>query len=187
MLYSYYPKMYFISQKNKLFGKLIFFAWFFLGLLQGVICLILTLYAIGDQHDTSGEDSYVIGLYLVEISVYTSVIIVVTIKIAVNVKQWSLILLLGFLIPSIGFYIIWTFIQGFIEVQVSVNSIINLLTMPSFYAVQILCVGGLFAMDFLLYSIKTTKESFENYLKYRTIRKKRLSQANLERYMIEME
>ena len=114
-------------------------------------------------------------------------IIVVTIKIAVNVKQWSLILLLGFLIPSIGFYIIWTFIQGFIEVQVSVNSIINLLTMPSFYAVQILCVGGLFAMDFLLYSIKTTKESFENYLKYRTIRKKRLSQANLERYMIEME
>lgn len=48
MLYSYYPKMYFISQKNKLFGKLIFFAWFVLGIFQGAICLILTIYAIGD-------------------------------------------------------------------------------------------------------------------------------------------
>jgi len=58
MLYSYYPKMYFISQKNKLFGKLIFFAWFILGMCQGIICLILTLYAIGDENDTSGENSY---------------------------------------------------------------------------------------------------------------------------------
>ena len=58
MFYSYYPKMYFISQQNKLFGKVIFFAWFILGLFQGVICLVLTLYAIGDDNDSSGVDSY---------------------------------------------------------------------------------------------------------------------------------
>lgn len=115
MLYSYYPKMYFISQKNKLFGKLIFFAWFFLGLCQGIICLVLTLYAIGDQNDTSGKDSYGIGLYLVQISVYTSVIIVVTVKIAVNVKTWSPIMIIGFLVPTLALYVVWTFVQGFIE------------------------------------------------------------------------
>lgn len=64
-LYSYYPKMYFVSQQNKLFSKLIFFAWFFLGFCQGVICLILTLYAIGDDNDSSGYSSYQTGLYMV--------------------------------------------------------------------------------------------------------------------------
>ncbi len=48
MFYAYYPKMYFVSQKNKLFNNYIFFAWFFLGFCQGVICLIFTLYSIGD-------------------------------------------------------------------------------------------------------------------------------------------
>jgi magnesium-transporting ATPase (P-type) len=58
LFYNYYPKMYFISQKNKLFNNLIFFAWFFLGFCQGIICLLFTIYAIGDLTDTSGSDSY---------------------------------------------------------------------------------------------------------------------------------
>ena len=53
-LYSYYPRMYYISQKNKLFTPLAFAAWFTLGVFQGVVCLVLTLYAIGDEGDTSG-------------------------------------------------------------------------------------------------------------------------------------
>ena len=105
--------MYFISQKNKLFNNYIFFAWFFLGFCQGVICLIFTIYSIGYATDTSGSNSYGIGFYLVEISAYTTVIIVVTIKIAVNVKHWTVCLVIGFAVPSLGLYIIFTFVQGF--------------------------------------------------------------------------
>ena len=152
--------MYFVSQKNKLFGKLIFFAWFFLGFCQGIICLLLTLYALGDDNDSSGIDSLQNGLYLVEISAYTSVIIVVTVKIAVSVKNWSVILILGFLIPSIGFYIAFTFIEGVFEETVTYDSMPELLSMPCFYVIQILCVGSMFAFDFFLYSLKTTKASF---------------------------
>ena len=47
--------------------------------------------------------------------------------------------------------------------------------MPSFYVIQLLCVGGMFAFDFLLFSLKATKKSFQNYLKNQTLRKKRLS------------
>jgi magnesium-transporting ATPase (P-type) len=64
-LYSYYPKMYYISQQDKLFTPLIFFAWFILGFSQGVICLILTIQAMGNSQDTSGIDSYSPGFYLV--------------------------------------------------------------------------------------------------------------------------
>jgi succinate-acetate transporter protein len=102
--------MYYISQKNKLFTNVKFLSWFILGIIQGVICLVLTLYAIGDEYDTSGSNSYEIGFYLVEISAYTSVIIVVTLKLAINVKHWTPLLATGFIIPSIGTYIAYTFI-----------------------------------------------------------------------------
>ena len=102
--------MYYISQKNKLFTNIKFATWFVLGMFQGIVCLLLTLFAIGDEYDTSGENSYEVGFYLVEISAYTSVVIVVTLKLAINVKHWTPLLAVGFLIPSIGAYIGYTFI-----------------------------------------------------------------------------
>ena len=38
-------------------------------------------------------------------------IIVVTVKLAVNVKHWTVLLVLGFAIPSLGAYILYTFIS----------------------------------------------------------------------------
>lgn len=145
--------MYYISQKNKLFTKCIFFSWFFLGFFQGILCLVLTIYAIGDRYDTSGINSYSPGFYLTGISAYTSVVIVVTIKLAVNVKHWTLALVIGFVIPSICAYIGFTFVLGAFRDTVTFEIMIDLLTMPTFYVIQFLCIGGMFAFDFLLFSL----------------------------------
>lgn len=84
---------------------------------------------------------------------YTSVIIVVTIKLAVNVKHWNLILVIGFVIPSIGAYIGYTFISQIFEATPLYNSMSDLLTVPSFYLIQFLCIGGMFSIDFFLFSL----------------------------------
>lgn len=65
IFYSYYPRMYYISQKNKLFTHFRFFSWFALGSVQGAVCLLLTIYSIADENDSSGSNSYGIGFYLV--------------------------------------------------------------------------------------------------------------------------
>ena len=62
-MYSYFPKMYFISQKNKLFTVLVFLSWFILGSLQGVYCILITIYALGTEVDASGYSSYQSGYY----------------------------------------------------------------------------------------------------------------------------
>jgi hypothetical protein len=111
---------------------------------------------------------------------------VVTIKLAVNVKNWSIALILGFAVPSIGAYIGYTFIVGIFETMVNYRSMIDLLNMPSFYIIQLLCVGGMFSFDFLLFSIEATKTNFSNYLRFKTLKERRLSTTNLNRYMIEM-
>lgn len=178
--------MYYISQKNKLFTPLAFLSWFILGIFQGAACLIITLYAAGGTDDTSGTDGHGIGFYLVEISVYTSVIIVVTVKLAVNIKHWNLLLVLGFLIPSLGCYIVFTFVSQYMDVQVSYYLMANLLSMPIFYVIQFMCIGGMFSIDFFLFSLEATKNSFENYLKFKTLKKQKLSEHNLREMMLEM-
>ena len=118
-MYTYYPKMYRISQKNLLFTNLLFFEWFALGVLQGVICLMITLYAMGAPNNTSGYAGYGTGLYFTELSAYTSVIVVVTLKLAINVRNWNCLILLGFLIPSIGAYILFCILLNYIPISVT--------------------------------------------------------------------
>jgi hypothetical protein len=122
----------------------------------------------------------------VEISAYTSVIIVVTIKLAVNVKHWTVLLALGFLVPSIGAYVGYTFLTQFFETAISYNDMIDLLSMPSFYCVQFMCIGSMFSFDLFLFSLETSKNNFQNYIKNRTLKSQRLSQSNLNKFIVEM-
>jgi hypothetical protein len=55
------------------------------------------------------------------------------------------------------------------------HSMIDLLSMPIFYVIQLLTVGGMFCVDFFLFSIDATKNNFQNYLKIRTLKDQRLS------------
>lgn len=121
-----------------------------------------------------------------EISAYTSVIIVVTIKLAVNVKHWTVLLALGFLVPSIGAYVGYTFLTQFFETAISYNDMIDLLSMPSFYCVQFMCIGSMFSFDLFLFSLETSKNNFQNYIKNRTLKSQRLSQSNLNKFIVEM-
>lgn len=68
--------------------------------------------------------------------------------------------------------------------MVNYKSMIDLLSMPSFYVIQILCVGGMFSFDFFLFSIESTKKNFSNYLKIKTLKERRLSTTNLNKYML---
>ena len=58
--------------------------------------------------------------------------------------------------------------------------------MPLFYIIQFLNVGGMFAVDFMLYSLEATKANFQNYLKFNTLKEQRLSKTSLREYMLEM-
>lgn len=144
--------MYYIGQKNTLFTKLTFFYWFTLGMCQGVICFIVTFYSLGTAFDTSGFSSYQSGFYFVEISAYTSVVIIVTSKIAINIKQWNLILVMG-IVVSLGGYVGYRLLFNYIPIADISGYLTNLLIMPSFYLCQILCIMGMYSFDFFLFSL----------------------------------
>jgi len=46
---------------------------------------------------------------------------------------------------------------------------------------------GMFSFDFFLFSLEATKNNFQNYLKFRTIRERNLSATHLNKFVLEME
>ena len=111
---------------------------------------------------------------------------VVTLKLVINVKKWNIILLVGILIPTFGFYVLFNLLQGYLDSEVNYNTTIELLSIPGFYILQVLCIGGMFSIDFLFFSIEYTKNNFSNYLKFRTLKNQKLSETNLKEYMLEL-
>lgn len=114
---------------------------------------MITLYALGGPDDNSGYDSYESGFYFCELSAYTSVIIVVTFKLAINVRNWNCLLALSFLIPSLGAYVLYCFLMNYIDISVVEYYFNNLLTIPTFYIANVLAILGMFSMDLLLFSL----------------------------------
>jgi magnesium-transporting ATPase (P-type) len=175
-MYEYYPKMYLISQKNQMFTNLIFLSWFVLGMLQGVVCLMITLYTVNGVNVSSGKDSYETGFYLAGLSSYTSVIIVVTLKLAINVRNWNMVLVLGFLIPSLGAYVIFCVLLDLIQASSTYLYWSDLIVVPSFYQANVLAILGMFTVDLLLFSIEATKNNFQNYFKKSAMTKRKMSE-----------
>lgn len=103
--------------------------------------------------NTSGYASYETGFYFAGLSAYTSVIIGVTLKLAINVRNWNCILFIGFLVPSLGAYVIYCVLLNFIPISDTLYNFSQIIQMPSFYLANILAVLGMFTMDLFLFSI----------------------------------
>lgn len=129
-LHSFYPKMYYIGQHNTIFTKLNFLGWFALGALQGAVCLLVNLYCLCSLDSNSGLDSYPSGFYFVEISMVTCIVIIVNVKLAVNVQHWSCLLILGFIIPTLGAYILYAYLSDVWDYSPTEGYTNDLLTMP---------------------------------------------------------
>lgn len=129
-LHTFYPKMYYIGQKNTIFTKLNFLGWFALGALQGVVCLLINLFSLCSLDSNSGISSYSSGFYFVEISMVTCIVIIVNIKLAVNVQHWSCLLVLGFVIPTLGAYVLYAWLSDIWSYSPTEGYTNDLLTMP---------------------------------------------------------
>lgn len=114
---------------------------------------MINLYALGAITSSNGFEGLNEGFYFAQISANTSVIIVVTLKLAINVKNWNILIFLSFLIPSIGAYIIYCFLINYIGISVAEYQFTDLASTPTFYIANILAILGMFSMDLFLFSI----------------------------------
>lgn len=74
MLKKYYPKLYYIGQKNTLFTKTNFFTWILQGIIHGLMIFYFCTYYLGSQ--INNVHGYVSDFWLNSITIYTAIILV---------------------------------------------------------------------------------------------------------------
>ena len=72
---------------------------------------IFTFYVIGQV--SVNAEGYNSDFWLVSLTIFSSVILVVTFKLATHTRFWSILLLLSIIITSIGFYILHMWISNY--------------------------------------------------------------------------
>lgn len=73
-LKKYYPKLYYISQKNTVFTYLNFFSWIWQGVLHGLLIFFFCTYYLGS--DINNQDGYNSDIWLNSITLYSACIMV---------------------------------------------------------------------------------------------------------------
>ena len=73
-LKKYYPKLYYIGQKNTLFTYTNFFIWVFQGLVHGLLIFLFNMYIF--SYHIANADGYTTDLWIMSITLYTSIILV---------------------------------------------------------------------------------------------------------------
>lgn len=106
-----FPKIYFIGQENCIFNYTNYFAWLLEGMVQATVITVITYFIMSEAAvNAKGQST---GFWLVGLVVYSSVILVVTFKLATHTRFWSIFLFLTIVLMSLGIYLIYMWISNY--------------------------------------------------------------------------
>lgn len=109
--YRLFPKIYFIGQENCIFNIKNYLFWMLEAIVESIVITIFTFQVIGEVSvNHSGINS---DFWLVSLTIFSSVIMVVTFKLATHTRFWSGLLIFSILITSLGFYILHMWLTNF--------------------------------------------------------------------------
>jgi len=140
-----YPYLYYCGQGNEIFNFPVIITWLFYGLLHACIVFFIPILVFNKAILTS--DGMNEHFWLVSISSFTSVIFIVNLKLYTFHRFFTWINIFGFLVLSIGFYIIVKLISNYLELFLTVDSITQLYRMPAYYFTVLACVLLAYVID----------------------------------------
>ena len=133
------------------------------GFLHSLIIFIICTYTINyDSLDSSG---YSPDLWVFSISIYTCIIFLVDIKIALNTQYWTLIGLAVIICTSLLLYICYVFISSEIEQFAVYQTADSAFSTADFYFLIFFTVGVVTIFDQLVSIVQAESGGMINYLK----------------------
>ena len=109
--YRLFPKIYFIGQENCIFNYRNYFAWLIEGMLEATVITVIFYFILSDKAVNSNGVSS--SYWLVGLTIYSAVIVVVTFKLATHTRFWSILLIITIIFLSLGFYVAYMWISNY--------------------------------------------------------------------------
>ena len=169
VLKDYYPFLYYVGQHSTIFTLGNAIGWIVVGLFFGTGLFLVTIYSVSGSAMTG--DGYTADIWFVSILVYTSIVLVVDLKLGMYTKTWTWMNWTSIILLSVVIYVGFTFVGEFLSFFNSNHTVFLLYTTPHFWLLQglFLCTSYLYDQCVLIYE-KEYKTPLS--ILYRSIRKR---------------
>eukprot|EP01017_Pseudomicrothorax_dubius_P049053 TRINITY_DN9054_c0_g1_i2.p1 TRINITY_DN9054_c0_g1~~TRINITY_DN9054_c0_g1_i2.p1 ORF type:complete len:531 (+),score=99.30 TRINITY_DN9054_c0_g1_i2:502-2094(+) len=137
-------RLYYIGQENRIFNQKNFLSWVIQGLLHGAFIYFGSTYIF--QTVILTRDGYNGDMWVYSITLYTCVVLVVSLKLALHTKYWTTMSLASFVV-TIGFYYVYTWFANYVPFFWVYRSSEMLHSSIHFYATIVLLVGGIYVFE----------------------------------------
>lgn len=116
-------------------------------------------------HSVVDEDGLSSDIWMMSISLYTSIIILVSLKLALNTQYWTMLTWIGLIITSLGAYFVYISVSNVIPLFIVYQTATQLVKSPLFYLSVSFSVLSVFMVDLVIFSLKISKDNLLNYMK----------------------
>ena len=144
---EYYSYLYYVGQQGLLFTVKNLLWWIFQGMVYGIAMFWVILTCLDDQ--SMNSDGQMVDLWYISITVYTCIILIVDLKLALHTKTWTWINWFSILFLSIGIYVAFVYFGDQLTFFKSYNTAARLYTSPLFYMIVGFFVVFLVFVDYL--------------------------------------
>lgn len=135
VLKDYYPYLYYIGQKSYIFTIGNAIKWIVVGIVFGIGLFLITIYSV--TNTAINPDGHQSDLWYFSILNYTTVVLVVDLKLGMYTKTWTFLNWFSIIALSILIYLAFTFTGEHLNFFNSNHTVMTLYTSWHFYVLQL--------------------------------------------------
>lgn len=134
LLKDYYPYLYYMGQKSYIFTITNAIKWILVGIVFGIGLFLITIYSVTNTAiNTDGHQS---DLWYLSILNYTTVVLVVDLKLGMYTRTWTFLNWFSIIVLSVFIYLAFTFTGEYLNFFNSNHTVMTLYQSPHFYLLQ---------------------------------------------------
>lgn len=135
VLKDYYPYLYYIGQKSYIFTIGNAIRWIVVGIFFGTGMFLITIYSISNGE--INKDGHTPDIWFLSILNYTTVVLVVDLKLGMYTKTWTFLNWFSIIVLSVLIYLAFTFTGEYLTFFNSNHTVMTLYTSWHFYLLQL--------------------------------------------------
>jgi len=147
-----YPYLYYVGQRSLIFTNRNYIIWTGTGILQSLMIFLVNYFTFKDA--ILSKDGYNGDMWLWSITSFTSIIIIVNLKILITHRWLNIFNLLNIFVMSILLYYVYTWIANYIPFSRTYMTSEMLHSTPLFYLSVLFWVGIAFWIDYFVEAVK---------------------------------
>lgn len=147
-----YPYLYYVGQRSLIFTKTNYLIWTGSGILQALMIFLVNYFMYKNAILVeSGKNG---GLWIIGITSFTSIIIIVNMRLLITHRWLNFFNLLAIFVLSILLYYAYTWVANYMTYSYTYHTSVILHSTPLFYLSVLLCVGVAVGVDLFIETVK---------------------------------